>query len=86
MYHPLKFFISIGMVLFTIAFVLGARFLVYYAAGRGQGHIQSLILLAIFALMGFQSVVLGLIGDIVAANRRLLEELRLNQNRKDDAR
>jgi glycosyltransferase involved in cell wall biosynthesis len=83
MYYPLRFFVGLGMALLAVAFVLGARYLVYLGVGRGEGHVQSLILLLIFALMGFQSIALGLIGDVVAGNRRLLEELRLNQYRRD---
>jgi glycosyltransferase involved in cell wall biosynthesis len=77
MYHPLRFFAGIGACFLAAAGLLGGRFLVYYLQGEGTGHLQSLVLLAVFALMGFQCVVLGLIGDVVSANRRLLEQLRI---------
>lgn len=77
MYHPLMFFVRIGMIFLAAGFVLGVRFLVYYFTGAGGGHIQSLILLAILVFMGVQCVILGLLADVVAANRRLLEQQRL---------
>lgn len=75
MYRPLKFFVIIGMVLFALGFLLGVRFLVYYFQGQGGGHIQSLILTAILILLGFQCVVSGLMSDIIAANRKLIEDV-----------
>jgi hypothetical protein len=79
MYHPLRFFVSIGIVLITFAFFIGIRFLYFYITTGGTGHIQSLILLVVFAAGGFQSIMLGLLADVVAANRRLLEQIRLKQ-------
>jgi len=77
MYHPLKFFAGVGGLFLAAAAVLGGRFVWYLAQGQGTGHVQSLILLAVFAVMGFQCVVLGLLGDVIAANRRLLEQARI---------
>jgi glycosyltransferase involved in cell wall biosynthesis len=78
MYHPLRFFAGIGVVLLFAALLIGVRYLVFFYTGVGTGHIQSLILMAILAFLGFQSIVIGLIGDIISANRRLLEQLRIS--------
>jgi hypothetical protein len=43
--------------------------------GEGAGHIQSLILAAVLMMLGFQTIVIGLISDLIAANRRLSEEI-----------
>ena len=43
--------------------------------GEGGGHVQSLILTAILAMMGFQTITIGLLGDTIAANRKLLEDV-----------
>lgn len=83
MYHPLRFFVGIGAIFLLAAVALGVRFLYFYLLNSGAGHTQSLILAAIFSLMGFQCVVLGLIGDLLAANRRLLEKLRIHHLRGD---
>ena len=55
--------------------MLGIRFLVFMAMGDGQGHVQSLILTAILIMMGFQTITIGLLGDTIAANRKLLEDI-----------
>ena len=75
MYKPLKFFMTIGALLMTIGAALGIRFLILMGMGEGNGHIQSLILTAIFIMMGFQTITIGLLGDTIAANRKLLEDV-----------
>jgi len=75
MYKPLKFFMTIGALLMTIGAALGIRFLIFMGMGEGNGHIQSLILTAIFIMMGFQTITIGLLGDTIAANRKLLEDV-----------
>lgn len=75
MYKPLKFFSIIGSLIFSIGFAIGIRFLIYYIQGTGAGHIQSLILAAILILIGVQTVIVGLQADIVAANRKILEDI-----------
>ena len=75
MYKPLTFFMTIGLVLLLIGAVLGVRFLILMAMGEGDGHVQPLILTAILMMMGFQTVTLGLLGDTIASNRKLLEDV-----------
>ena len=75
MYKPLRFFSIIGAGLFALGALLGVRFLAYMMGGSGDGHIQSLILAAVLMLMGFQTVVMGLLSDIIAANRKILEDV-----------
>lgn len=75
MYKPLKFFSALGGILLLIGLILGMRFLVFMAMGDGDGHIQSLILVAIMLMMGFQTIAIGLLGDTIAANRKLLEDV-----------
>ena len=75
MYKPLKFFMTIGLVLLLIGAVLGIRFLILMAMGEGDGHVQSLILTAILVMMGFQTITIGLLGDTISANRKLLEDV-----------
>lgn len=75
MYHPLKFFMLIGSVLILFGAVLGVRFLILMSAGDGNGHVQSLILTAILLLAGFQTITIGLLGDTIAANRKLIEDM-----------
>ncbi len=79
MYHPFKFFVTIGLLCMIAALSIGIRFLYFYFINDSGGHIQSLILLAVLASMGFQCIILGFVADVIAANRRLLERLRLRQ-------
>jgi glycosyltransferase involved in cell wall biosynthesis len=74
MYRPLRVFMTTGAALIGVALLLGARFLALYAAGRGAGHVQSLILAAIFVIVGFQVCLIGLIADLVSMNRKMMEE------------
>ena len=75
-YEPLKFFFTIGGLLFLGGLILGMRFLYYYVTGPGgQGHVQSLILAAVLLLAGFQLGLLGLLADLIGNNRKLIEEV-----------
>jgi hypothetical protein len=66
---------GVGLVIFFIGTVIGLRFLYYFFAESGEGHIQSLILSSILIGMGFQTVMGAFLADLVSVNRRLLEEL-----------
>ncbi|MFO7639024.1 MAG: glycosyltransferase family 2 protein [bacterium] len=74
-YSALRVFLGAAALFLLGGVGLGARFLYFFAVGRGQGHIQSLILTAVLLFVGFQLVVLGLLADMVGANRRLLESM-----------
>ncbi|MBE6857057.1 MAG: glycosyltransferase family 2 protein [Ruminococcus sp.] len=75
MYKPLKFFSTLGAILLLLGLILGIRFLVYFFTGEGDGHIQSLILTAVLMMTGFQTITIGLLGDTIAANRKILEDV-----------
>lgn len=74
-YKPFRFFASIGTILFAAGFLLSLRFLYYFVSGGGAGHVQSLILAALLMGMGFFLLVVGLLADLLAVNRTLLEGL-----------
>ncbi len=75
MYEPLRTFLYLATVMFVGALVIFGRFVYFFATGSGNGHIQSLILGAILTLVAFQLAALGVIGDLLSANRRLLERV-----------
>ena len=75
MYRPLKFFATIGVIIFSAGFIISLRYLFYMFTGQGAGHLQSLILSAVLMMLGFQTIMIGLISDLIAANRRLSEEI-----------
>ncbi len=74
-YRPLKTFFAIGAVLFSIGVALGLRFIYFYANGVGGGHVQSLILAAVFLIIGFQTLLIALLADLISVNRRINEEI-----------
>ena len=75
MYRPLRVFTLFSSLLLLVGFVISARFLYYYATGNGAGHIQSLILAAVFFIVGFQTLMIGLVADLIGFNRKILEEV-----------
>jgi len=78
-YRPFRFFGTIGAVLFICGTLIGLRFLWFYLQGDGEGHVQSLILGSILLGMGFQTILIAFVADLLAANRKLLEEIRYKQ-------
>lgn len=76
-YKPMRFFAAVGAIVFSVGVVIGVRFLYYLVLGLGEGKIQSLILAAVLLLMGFQLGIAGLLSDLIATNRRILEELQV---------
>ena len=83
MYKPLKFFGVIGTIFTLLGSVLGIRFIIYLCMGEGSGHVQSLILVAIFMLTGVISYLIGLQADIIAANRKILEDIEYHARKTD---
>ena len=53
--------------------VIGCRFLYYRVAGLTGGHVQSLILGCTLIIIGFLTLMMGLMADVIAANRKLLQ-------------
>lgn len=78
-YRPFRFFGTMGIVLFGAGFLIGLRFLILWLMGQGEGNVQSLILAGLLLGMGFQTVLIAFLADLLAANRKLLEEIRLEQ-------
>jgi len=75
MYKPLRFFTILGIIPIAVGLLLGVRFLVYFNLGEGNGHIQSLILASTMFMTGIQTIVIGLQADVIAANRKILEDI-----------
>ena len=83
------YFATCGGILSLLGVLAGARYLWYFFHGAGDGHVQSLIFTAILILMGVQIIVIGLLADVVAANRKILEDvqyrIRRRESRVDDS-
>jgi glycosyltransferase involved in cell wall biosynthesis len=74
-YKPLRFFVGIGLLLLAGGFALGLRYLYFAVQGHGEGHVQSVILCALLIGMGAFTGLIGILADLIAVNRRLLEKL-----------
>lgn len=76
LYSPLRTFSILAAILMLPGILGFARFLFYYAIGRGDGHVQSLVIGAALIAAGMITLIGGLIADLIAANRVLLAEIR----------
>jgi glycosyltransferase involved in cell wall biosynthesis len=83
MYRPLRVFVTLGSILIVLGLLPGFRFLYFYFSGNRVGHVQSLILAAVLLIVGFQIVLIGLVADVLASNRKLLEEVVYRLRRQD---
>jgi glycosyltransferase involved in cell wall biosynthesis len=78
MYEPLKVFTYVGLSVFLVGLLISLRFLYFYFFGsafEASGRIQSLILSAVLMIVGFQTVMIGLVADVISGTRKLLEDL-----------
>jgi glycosyltransferase involved in cell wall biosynthesis len=82
-YKPFRFFATIGAVLFSAGFAIGLRFLYYYLRDGGAGHVQSLIFASILLGIGFQTMLVAFLADLLAVNRRLMEDVQFRLRKSE---
>lgn len=82
-YRPFRFFVSLGIFFISLGLITSIRFIFLYQMSHIGGHIQSLILAAILFFIGFLLVVTGFIGDLIAVNRKLLEDIQYQLRKKN---
>jgi glycosyltransferase involved in cell wall biosynthesis len=87
-YKAFRFFMSVGVTVLSLGLAGGIRYLYYYTIGNGAGHVQSLILSSILLGVGFQTILTAFLADLLAVNRRLMEDVqyrlkKLEFNRND---
>lgn len=75
-YAPIRFFVSIATIFALPALIAIARFLVLYMSGEGSGHVQSLVIAAALLAIATVLTAVGILADLIAANRTLLEDIR----------
>ena len=83
MYKPLKFFTFLMLPPAVTGLVFIIRYLVYVVMGTANGHVQSLILACTLLIMGFVTFITGLLSDVIAANRRLLQDTQYHTRRAE---
>ncbi len=83
LYYPLRFFLLASALVAAPGIAAVLRFLYLYFTGSGAGNIQSLVLAGALLVMATALFVCGILGDLIAANRTMLEEIRLRLLRQD---
>lgn len=83
LYKPLRFFTFLGTIPFTAGVLLGIRWLLFFFANYEKPRVPTLILAAILILIGFQLWMLGLVADLIATNRRILEDIQRRTRRSE---
>jgi glycosyltransferase involved in cell wall biosynthesis len=82
-YRPVEIFAWPGLLCMALGLLPGLRFLLLYLDGRGSGHVQSLILASILVSTGGLFLLGAIIASVSAANRVLLEDLRVRLRRME---
>ena len=75
LYEPLPVFGGLGLIGVAIGGAIGARFVFYWLTEGGAGHVQSLILAAVLIIVGFQTILIGLVADLISNSRLLIEDM-----------
>lgn len=77
LYRPLRVLLLLATLLGFAGLAFFVRFGYYYLSGHSPaGHVQSLILGAVLLIASLQLALLAFLADLVAVNRRLLDEIR----------
>lgn len=77
-YRPFRFLGLIAAVLLGAGVLLGLRYVYFVTIGEGKGHIQSVILVAVLLIMGFNTLSLAILANLISVNRRLIEDTQLH--------
>ncbi len=83
MYQPLKCFTYLSCIPLILGLGIGLRFLWLIAVGQGYGHVQSLILACTLIIIGFLTFMIGLVSDLMSANRRILTDTQYHIRRME---
>lgn len=75
-YKPLRFFGFMALVMALPGLLAILRFLYFVVVGEGDGHVQSLVLAAVFLTIAGLLAVAGLLADLISVNRTMLEDIR----------
>ncbi len=83
-FNALRVFLALGLLLGTLGMIPIGRFLYFVAIGQSDGHIQSLVLGGALLIVGALVSALGILADLIATNRKLLEATMLKLRRIED--
>ena len=80
-YRPLALFFWPGVLMLVVGLALALRFLYFYSVGDGSGHVQSVVFSALCMILGTLTLMLGLLAEMIATNRKLMERINLRVQR-----
>jgi glycosyltransferase involved in cell wall biosynthesis len=84
MYGPVRILTALSLLLFLIGFLLVGRFLYSYVQNPAVSrHVQSVVAGVGAVILGFLVGLVAMLSDLLAANRRLLEDIMLRTRRID---
>jgi glycosyltransferase involved in cell wall biosynthesis len=87
MARPLRTFLLIAGVMFAFGLLGVGRFLYFFALNPlHSGHVQSLVLGVGLSICAVVVALLAVLGDLLAANRRLLEDLRARMRQLENGK
>ena len=75
MYKPLKAFTVLSSIPIIGGIALGIRYIVRLINGASGGNVQSLILCAMLIIIGVQTFVMGMLADVISANRKIMQDV-----------
>ena len=82
-YRPHAFFFWPGAILLLVGVAVGLRFFLYYLAGNGSGHIQSVVFSALCIILASLLLMMSLVADLISTNRKLLERIYFRMGQLD---
>ncbi|TRD10599.1 glycosyltransferase family 2 protein [Erythrobacter insulae] len=83
-FNALRVFVLLGSALTLIGLMPMARFLWFFIIGQGDGHIQSLVIGGALLTVGVLVTTLGILADLIATNRKLMEASMLKLRRIEE--
>jgi glycosyltransferase involved in cell wall biosynthesis len=77
MYEPLKIFTYVGVTVIAVGVLISSRFVYTFLTEpvSWARHLQSLLFAGVVVIIGVQVLLIGLLADVISANRKLLEDL-----------
>ena len=84
MYYPLKVFVTIGLIFLTIGALPFIRLTYHFFIGVQSGHLPSLVFGAVLVVVGFLTLMFGIIADLISYNRQLVERTLLRVRQLED--
>ncbi len=84
-HKPLRAFVGTGSLIAFVGLLPILRFLWFWSQGDSGGHVQSLVIGGALLVLGTLVAIMGMVADLVAANRKLMEENLARTRRLEDA-